>query len=96
MEHPYRTAVDVTVRRNLVYDFRSLLARDSKGRVTAGLYFPLMRNVNASQFTMFYDGPNGQSVKHKLYFNILKNAKVSFFFIEKVFIVKKKLLLDSG
>ncbi|XP_037915112.1 uncharacterized protein LOC119654021, partial [Hermetia illucens] len=74
VEHPYRTAVDVTVRRNLVYDFRSLLSTDAKGRVYAGIYFPITANVNDAQFTIFYDGPNDTSVKVKLLFSVFKNA----------------------
>lgn len=68
VKQPYRTAIDVTVRRNLVYNFRSLLSRDAKGRVCAGIYFPVGENGAESTFTMFYDGPNGQSVKIKTKF----------------------------
>lgn len=50
---PYLTAIDVTERRNLVYNRRSLLARDTKGHVTAGIYFSLDMN-NAQTFTIFY------------------------------------------
>ncbi|XP_055373160.1 uncharacterized protein LOC129606706 [Condylostylus longicornis] len=76
VERPYRTAIDVTVRRNLVYDFRSLLARDAKGRVFAGLYFPLILSKNGEQpqFTLFYEGQNNQNVKAKLLFNVFKNS----------------------
>lgn len=76
---PYRTAVDVTVRRNLVYNFRSLLSRDAKGRVCAGIYFPLAENGADSMFTLFYDGPNDQSViKVKTKFNTFADeTKVS-------------------
>lgn len=73
VEHPYLTAIDVTVRRNLVYNFRSLLARDAKGRVLAGIYLPLLSNINEAQFTMFYDGPNDQRIKVKSMFNVFKN-----------------------
>lgn len=66
---PYRTAIDVTVRRNLVYNFRSLLARTGKGRVCAGIYFPVTESCD-STFTLFYDGSNGQSIKLKTKFNI--------------------------
>lgn len=66
---PYRTAIDVTVRRNLVYNFRSLLSRTGKGRVCAGIYFPVTENCE-STFTLFYDGPNRQSVKLKAKFNL--------------------------
>ena len=41
VERPYVSPVDVTERRNLVYDYRSLLARDTKGQLIAGLYFRL-------------------------------------------------------
>ncbi|ALC41809.1 CG13868, partial [Drosophila busckii] len=68
----YLTAVDVTVRRNLAYNFRSLLSRDAKGRVYAGLYFPLVSNVQEAHLTLFYDGPNEQRVKTKLMFSAFK------------------------
>ncbi|XP_055692053.1 uncharacterized protein LOC129795053 isoform X1 [Lutzomyia longipalpis] len=68
VERPYRTAIDVTVRRNLVYNFRSLLARDAKGRVCAGLYFPVVPGPEA-QLTLFYDGVNNASVKVKVKFS---------------------------
>ncbi|KAL7736396.1 hypothetical protein ACLKA6_014859 [Drosophila palustris] len=71
----YMTAVDVTVRRNLVYNFRSLLSRDAKGRVYAGLYFPLVSNVQEAHLTLFYDGPNEQRVKAKLMFSAFKVGK---------------------
>lgn len=82
VERPYRTAVDVTVRRNLVYNFRSLLSRDAKGRVCAGLYFPVVSNGSDAQLTLFYDGPNDSSVKIKQKFSVFKDSdKVIFTFI---------------
>ncbi|EDW79752.2 uncharacterized protein Dwil_GK17849 [Drosophila willistoni] len=71
----YSTAIDVTVRRNLVYNFRSLLSRDAKGQVYAGIYFPLVANVQESYLTIFYDGPNEQRVRTKLMFNAFKVGK---------------------
>ncbi|XP_059608305.1 uncharacterized protein LOC132256127 isoform X2 [Phlebotomus argentipes] len=68
VERPYKTAIDVTVRRNLVYNFRSLLARNAKGRVCAGLYFPVVPGPDA-QLTLFYDGVNNASVKAKVKFS---------------------------
>lgn len=41
IERAYLSAVDVTERRNIVYNFRTLLARNTKGQLTAGVYFPL-------------------------------------------------------
>ncbi|XP_001974895.3 uncharacterized protein LOC6547596, partial [Drosophila erecta] len=71
----YITAIDVTVRRNLVYNFRSLLSRDAKGQVYAGIYFPLVANGQEAYLTIFYDGPNEQRVRTKLMFNAFKVGK---------------------
>lgn len=73
VQRPYKTAVDVTVRRNLVYNFRSLLSRSAKGKVQAGIYFPVTNSGDA-QFTLFYDdGLNDDSFKLKQKFNIFKD-----------------------
>ncbi|KAI8038590.1 hypothetical protein M5D96_008498 [Drosophila gunungcola] len=71
----YITAIDVTVRRNLVYNFRSLLSRDAKGQVYAGIYFPLVANCQEAYLTIFYDGPNEQRVRTKLMFSAFKVGK---------------------
>ncbi|XP_049539329.1 uncharacterized protein LOC125953666 [Anopheles darlingi] len=73
---PYRTAIDVTVRRNLVYNFRSLLSRDAKGRVCAGLYFPVVPNPLDAQVTLFYDGPLENQVKQKFKFSVFKDPEM--------------------
>jgi hypothetical protein len=75
VERPYQTAIDVTVRRNLVYNFRSLLARDAKGRVCAGLYFPVNANSSEAQMTLFYDGPNDSNVKVKQKIGTFKDVE---------------------
>lgn len=79
---PYRTAISVTVRRNLVYNFRSLLSRDAKGRVFAGIYFPVIANSSEAQLTLFYeDGINNTSIKIKQKFSAFKDlTKVIGFF----------------
>lgn len=71
----YRTAIDVTVRRNLVYNFRSLLSRDAKGRVCAGLYFPVVPNPHDAQVTLFYDNANTSQVKQKFMFALFKDPE---------------------
>lgn len=75
VKRPYRTAVDVTVRRNLVYEFRSLLARDAKGRIRAGIYFPVTENATESTFTLFYERPNEQNIKIKTKFSSFSDEK---------------------
>lgn len=75
IEQPYRTAIDVTVRRNLVYNFRSLLSRDAKGRVCAGLYFPVVPNPADAQVTLFYDSVNDTQVKQKFKFSLFKDPQ---------------------
>lgn len=71
---PYLTAIDVTERRNLVYNHRSLLARDTKGHVTAGIYFPVVLDINNTQtFTIFYQTGDGKK-RVKMGFNKFYNS----------------------
>ncbi|XP_014367927.2 uncharacterized protein LOC106718369, partial [Papilio machaon] len=63
---PYLDGVNVTERRNLVYNFRSLLARDQKGHLIAGLYFPVGGRGKDAQFTLFFDtGTEKHKTKYK-------------------------------
>lgn len=55
---PYLDGVHVTERRNLVYNFRSLLSRDQKGHLVAGIYFPVDARGKETQFTLFFDSGN--------------------------------------
>lgn len=57
---PYLTAIDVTERRNLVYNFRSLLSRDKNGSLIAGLYFKV--SLNNDKFTIFFQNMGKQRV----------------------------------
>lgn len=75
---PYLTAIDVTERRNIVYNFRSLLARDTKGHVVAGIYFPLTLEANNAQLTMFYQTNNGKK-RMKLPFSQFLTPEVRYF-----------------
>lgn len=79
VDRPYKTAIDVTVRRNLIYDFRSMLSRDAKGRVFAGIYFPVIPNTAEANVTLFYDeGIDNKICKTKVKFAVFKDvAKVS-------------------
>lgn len=75
VDRPYKTAIDVTVRRNLVYDFRSLLSRDAKGRVFAGIYFPVLPKTTDANITIFYDeGIDNKITKTKVKFAVFKDA----------------------
>lgn len=78
VERQYRTAIDVTVRRNLVYNFRSLLSRTAKGRVQAGIYFPVVSNAVDAHLTLFYDSMDGnEQVKIKQKFSAFREKEVS-------------------
>jgi hypothetical protein len=79
VDRPYRSALDVTVRRNLVYNFRSLLSRDAKGRVFAGIYFPVLPDPCDACVTIFYDdGIDNTILKTKVKFATFKDkSKVS-------------------
>lgn len=56
---------------------RSLLARNAKGHLTAGIYFPL--KLKDQQFTMFFDGHNGKQRKKLKFETFLELQKVSFY-----------------
>lgn len=75
VERPYRTAVDVTVRRNLVYGFRSLLSRNAKGRVCAGIYYPLTVNAQDANVTLFYNSPNNAPIKIKQKIGVFRDIE---------------------
>ena len=55
---PYLTAIDVTERRNLVYNYRSLLARDFKGHLVAGIYFQV--TLDSPAFNIFHQTIRGK------------------------------------
>lgn len=74
VDRPFRNAIDVAERRNLVYDFRSLLARDTKGHLIAGIYFSVTK-AGPGYFTMFYQD-NGSKKREKLSFNCFRNSEV--------------------
>lgn len=59
----YHSPVCVTERRNLVYNFRSLLATDRKGHLLAGVYF---KAALQSTFTLFCDDDQDPNIKHRI------------------------------
>ncbi|XP_050434809.1 uncharacterized protein LOC126842006 [Adelges cooleyi] len=59
----YHSPVCVTERRNLVYNFRSLLATDKKGHLLAGIYFKV---AYQSAFTLFCDDEENPEIKHRI------------------------------
>lgn len=75
IHRPYLTAVDVTERRNLVYNFRSLLSRDAKGHVLAGIYFKVKMAGNWDEFTIFYRDQNGVKQRVKWSWSIFKQLE---------------------
>lgn len=50
---PFLSGIDVAERRNLAYPFKTLLGRESSGRLKCGLYFPL-RECHQTSVTFFY------------------------------------------
>ncbi|KAK7604152.1 hypothetical protein V9T40_004425 [Parthenolecanium corni] len=69
---PYLAPVDVTERRNLVYEFKCLVSRNTDGRLVAGVYFPITP-AGSDKFTVFYqDG--GATKREKICFESLANG----------------------
>lgn len=61
------TPIQVTERRNLVYNFRSFLSRDTKGHLIAGLYFPVKEGADSIVF--YTDGNTKKRYKIPLQMN---------------------------
>lgn len=60
--------IDCTERRNLVYNFKSLLKRDADGNVVAGLYLAL-KPFDRGFFSLFYQNEEKQQIDFKLSFS---------------------------
>ncbi|XP_071439371.1 uncharacterized protein [Hetaerina americana] len=89
---PFLNPVSVTERRNLVYDFKSLLHRDAKGHLEAGLYFSLNQpNFQKAGFTIFYQ-MGGTKHQNKVPFSLfigaqgkkMESAQKEFEFVDEV------------
>lgn len=89
---PYLTAVDVTERRNLVYTFRSLLSRDQKGHLIAGVYFKVLNNND--EFTIFYQCMGKQRIK--MSFTAFMQPKISEDLLKKISICNDQLNLPKN
>ncbi|ODN01706.1 hypothetical protein Ocin01_04981 [Orchesella cincta] len=61
---PFLSGIDFAERRNLLYDFKSLLQRDCKGQLLAGLYFST-NPKKAKKITLFYTENNNVVYKHQ-------------------------------
>lgn len=70
---PYMAPVDVTERRNLVYNFKCIVSRTAKGSLVAGLYANYVSPVTES-FTIFYQH-NGVTVREKISFSCFNGEK---------------------
>ncbi|CAH4029877.1 unnamed protein product [Pieris brassicae] len=91
---PYLTAVSVTEKRNLVWDLRSLLARNPKGHLTAGIYFPVKEKDQ--QFTMFFDGTNGKQRKKLKFESFLELQKIPDELVDEVEQCNEQLRMRDG
>ncbi|XP_039283869.1 uncharacterized protein LOC111055398 [Nilaparvata lugens] len=73
VRRPFLNAIDVAERRNLVYNFRSLLARNTKGQLTAGIYFGVPEVTAGGRdkplVTLFYQA-DGVKKREKVAFDL--------------------------
>lgn len=60
--------VGSTERRNLVYNFKSLLKRDANGNVIAGIYFAMRTAAEPGRFTLFYRTKADEQMESKISF----------------------------
>lgn len=73
--HPFENAVEFTEKRNLVYNFKSWLARNNKGEIMAGLYFSLS-NQGSDILTMTCTESNANKQRMKFNFSDILLKKV--------------------
>ena len=71
----FTSAVDSAERRNLVYNFKSMLKRDCRGNVIAGVYFAL-KPIEQGQFCVFYQNEAKQQTDVKIPFKDIFNEVV--------------------
>ncbi|XP_035705049.1 uncharacterized protein LOC110847209 [Folsomia candida] len=72
IDRPFLSGLDCAERRNLVYDFKSVLKRDPKGQPISGLYFPLTKtNVKKTMTIFFMENNNRVNVR----LNVSRNVK---------------------
>ncbi|KAM3957936.1 uncharacterized protein ACR2FA_008079 [Aphomia sociella] len=90
----YLSAVSVTEKRNLVWDLRSLLARDQKGNLIAGIYFPL--KLKTQEFTIFFDGNTGKQRKKMKFETFLELQKIPDEVVDEVEQCNEQLRLRDG
>nr|CAG4644221.1 EOG090X0BHG [Lepidurus arcticus] len=65
VQQPFLSGVECSERRNLVYDFKSLLKRDALGNVTSGVYFALKAYDKVS-FSIFYRDATDKQIDKKI------------------------------
>ncbi|XP_072930337.1 uncharacterized protein [Epargyreus clarus] len=70
---PYLEGINVTIRRNLVYETRSILARNENGYLIAGIVFEIRETDN--EFTLFMD-VGDKKWKSKYKFCLFENDAV--------------------
>ncbi|CAG9788919.1 unnamed protein product [Diatraea saccharalis] len=90
----YMTAISVTEKRNLIWDLRSLLARDPKGHLTASIYFHVKKKDQ--QFTMFFDSNSGKQRKKLKFETFLELQKIPDDVVEDVDQCNDQLRLRDG
>lgn len=90
MLQAFLSPVDCTERRNLVYNFKSLLKRDEEGNVIAGVYFAL-KPIDHGHFSLFYLNEQKEQVDFKISFVDVINKRNSVESVELLCLCETKL-----
>lgn len=92
----FLSGVHVTERRNLVYNFKSLLARDQKGQLTAGIYFPVGTVSKDAHFTLFYGiGSERKKIKY-LFHTFIDPKNISKHTLEEIDVCNALMKYENG
>lgn len=90
----FLSPVDCTERRNLVYNFKSLLKRDEEGNVIAGIYFAL-KPIDRGHFSLFYQNEQKEQVDFKISFVDVIHQANSSEIVELLRLCERKLGLTG-
>lgn len=92
---PFENAVEVTEKRNLVYNFKSWLSRNIKGEVVAGVYFAVPKN-NSGTFTILCTDSNSNTQRVRLSFtDFLQHKVLSLHMLRYVYSITQNFMYNE-
>lgn len=77
---------EINLKKSCLLYRRSLLSRDQKGHLVAGLYFPVGANTKDAHFTLFFDNGVEKCKKKYKFTDFADVKKVNLWILDKHFL----------